>query len=98
MSNDKIQRLREKGHWSFIIKYGVLILGIGSSLLVSIAIPLVTEVEYTFTQLLAISLPTLCVAGILFGHLMWRIIVAYDPDTNAEQGGAGQPPTRSESE
>jgi hypothetical protein len=97
MSNDKIQRLREKGRWPFIIKYGVLIWGIGSSLLASVTIPLIPWVEYTFTELLAITLPTCWVAGILFGHLMWRIIVAYDPDTNAEQGGAGQPATRSES-
>lgn len=80
MSNDKIERLRKKGRWSFVIKYGVIIWGIGSSLLASVTIPLIPWVEYTFTQLLAITLPTSCVCGILFGFLMWRVLVAYKSD------------------
>jgi len=89
MSNDKIQQLRKRGWWSFVIKYGVIIWGIGSSLLASVAIPLIPWVEYTFTQLLAILLPTFCVCGILFGLILWRVLFASGSDTNGEQGSGG---------
>ena len=97
MSNDKIQRLRKKGRWSFVIKYGVITWGIGSSLLASIAIPLIPWVEYTFTQLLAITLPTFCVCGILFGSFMWRVLVADESDANAERVADDQLSAREES-
>ncbi|MEN8869843.1 MAG: hypothetical protein ABF380_03290 [Akkermansiaceae bacterium] len=92
MSNDKIQRLRKRGRWSFIIKYGVIVWGVGSSLLTSVTVPLIPWVEYTFTQLLAITLPTFCVCGILFGLLLWRVLVSSGSDTNGEQviGGTGE--------
>ncbi|NNC89738.1 MAG: hypothetical protein HKN82_14880 [Akkermansiaceae bacterium] len=88
MSNDKIHRLRKRGRLSFVIKYGVITWGIGSSLLASIAIPLIPWVDYTFTQLLAITLPTFCVCGMLFGFLMWRFLVAPVSDADAKPQGA----------
>lgn len=80
MSKDKVQRIRERGRCSFIVRYGVLAWGIGTSLLVSLITPSIVDVGLSFLQLLSIAAPICCVGGILFGYLMWRNVIAAATD------------------
>ena len=66
----KWERIRAKGIWHFIIKYGVLLWGLGTAFLFSLVVSLM-QWEASFLSILKESLMLFPLGGIGWGTIMW---------------------------
>ena len=71
---EKWEKLREKGKWNYILKYGVMMWGVGTAVLFSLIISFVIERETSFFLILPISLVLFPLGGIAWGAFMWSFI------------------------
>ena len=71
---EKWEKLREKGKWNYILKYGVMIWGVGTAVFFSLIISFVMERETSFFLILLISLILFPLGGIAWGAFMWSFI------------------------
>lgn len=83
----KWERLREKGKWNYILKFGVIGWGITSAVVFALVFSLLTHVS--FWTVLPISLVLFPLGGIGWGYYMWSLSEkAYRKAITSEQGAA----------
>ena len=70
---EKWEKIREKGMWHFIFKYGVLYWGVSTAVLFSIVIPIVvrSSENVSFIKVFPLSILLFPLGGLAFGALMW---------------------------
>ena len=69
---EKWERTRSKGKWNFVLKYGVLFWGLGTAVLFSLFIPMVSRTE-SFLGILPFALVLFPIGGIVLGVATWYI-------------------------
>ena len=67
---EKWEKIREKGKWDYIIKYGVLVWGIGTAIAYSIIMHQINK-GTSFLVTLGLSLVLFPLGGIAWGYFMW---------------------------
>ena len=69
---EKWERTRSKGKWNFVLKYGVLFWGLGTAVLFSLFIPMVSRTE-SFLGILPFALVAFPIGGIVLGIVSWQL-------------------------
>ena len=69
---EKWERTRSKGKWNFVLKYGVLFWGLGTAVLFSLFIPMVSRTE-SFLGILPFALVVFPIGGIVLGVAAWHL-------------------------
>jgi hypothetical protein len=68
---EKWEKLRAKGKWNFILKYGVLLWGVGTAVLFSLFFPMVMGGKGQSSSVFALSIVLFPIGGIAWGYFMW---------------------------
>ena len=68
---EKWEKLRAKGKWNFILKYGVLLWGVGTAVLFSLFFPMVMGGKKPSLPVFALSIVLFPIGGIAWGYFMW---------------------------
>lgn len=68
---EKWEKLRAKGEWDFILKYGVLLWGVGTAVLFSLFFPMAMGGKMPSLSVFALSIVLFPIGGIAWGHFMW---------------------------
>ncbi|NQU21569.1 MAG: hypothetical protein HQ567_09815 [Candidatus Nealsonbacteria bacterium] len=71
---ERWEKIRARGPWPFILRYGVLYWGIGTGLLFSIVFPIAANDDASFMNVLPLAIPLFCLGGLLWGFLMWKFM------------------------
>jgi hypothetical protein len=91
---EKWKKVRAKGKWHFVLKYGIFFLGVSTAILFILILPMVNK-DVSFIMIFPVSIVLFPLGGLLWGTIMWTLSEhIYKKGKKSEQKnpGNGVPP------